>query len=235
MKPKRQPEPGSIDGESHEVKTSGQVGLYAVVAAEQALAGHDQLQGLRLLTRGPITAVVGKPETATQRAAMRHDRIVGRALSACASVVPFRLGVVLRSQDELLRVLDANQQVLTQYLARFHGQVEVALKAKLPSLFAGNLSQVPFSLEKLHSLAPDSRARQESVQRTVTGQMFDGCYLIARQDIDAFWQAVEQIRQTFPNLPLLGSGPWAPYSFCDFTLCPAQDDGEHRLPRRAAS
>ncbi|WP_224249739.1 GvpL/GvpF family gas vesicle protein [Hyalangium gracile] len=203
---------------------SGQLGLYAVVAADQALAARARLRGLRWVTRGPLTAIVGKPESESQRAALRHDRIVGKALAACGAVVPFRLGVVLRSQEELHRVLTANEEVLCQYLARFHGRVEMALKVKLPELLAGGLSQLPFSLEGLRALAPDSQSRRESMKRTLTGQMFDGCYLISRRDVDSFWAATDQIRQAFPSLLMLGSGPWAPYSFCDFTLAPAAGD-----------
>lgn len=201
--------------------TPGHVSLYAVVATQDALANRPSLRGLRLVAAGPLVAVVGKPAPEVPRAAIRHDRAVGRALAACSSAVPFRLGIVLEPKAELPRVLEANQHTLTKYLLRFRGKVEMSLKVKLPVQPEGESQRFPFSLERLHALAPDRDSRLERVKRTPTGRIFEGCYLISRQDIDAFWAAVEALRQASPGMPVLGSGPWAPYSFCDFALRPA--------------
>jgi hypothetical protein len=202
--------------------TPGHVSLYAVVPTHEALAQRKALRGLRLVACGPVAAVVGKPTQEVPRAALRHDRGVGRALEACASVVPFRLGLVLEPKAELPHVLKVNLPTLSRYLARFRGRVEMSFKVKLAAPPSGEPLRLPFSLERFHALAPEPPDRREQVKRTPTARIFEGSYLVSRQDIEHFWSAVHEIQQACPGLPLVGSGPWAPYSFCDFALRPGR-------------
>jgi hypothetical protein len=202
---------------------SGKVCLYAVVPSEQAHAARSAaLRGLRLVESGPVVAVVGKPGQELERAALRHDRVISQALESCSAVVPFRLGIVLESREELQGVLESNQDLLVRYLKRFRGCVEMGLKAKLPAQVAGEPLRMPFSLERIRTLAHHAEDRRERMRPGAAGPIFEGCYLISRRDIDTFWLALEELQQSFPELPLLGSGPWAPYSFCDFALQPSQ-------------
>ncbi|HUU01269.1 MAG TPA: GvpL/GvpF family gas vesicle protein [Myxococcota bacterium] len=203
----------------------GPICLYAVVPRGEADELCATTRGLLLVVCGPVAAVIGKPGNETEpRAALRHDRIVGRALDVCSSVVPFRLGVELQSGAELRRVLGANEKALSGHLARFRERVEMGLKAKLATQADGGAMRLPFGIERVRALAPRNEDRRERLKRVPSGQVFEGCYLISRQTIAAFWSAVEDIRRTLPDLPLMGSGPWAAYSFCDFALRFAQSE-----------
>lgn len=195
--------------------------LYAVVPAGEADGVCAGARGLRSVVCGPVAAIVGKPGNESARAALRHDRVVGRAVEVCSSVVPFRLGVELQS-EAVQEVLQTNLQVLSSHLARFHGRVEMGLKAKLLAPAADEPLRLPFGLERVRALVPSNEDRREGLRRASAGQVFEGCYLISRQAVDAYWSAVEEIRSVLPDLPLLGSGPWAAYSFCDFALRPVQ-------------
>ena len=117
-------------------------------------------------------------------------------------------------------MLKTNGQTLGDQLRRFCGRLEMGLKARLtPETAPGTqLLRLPFGLERIRALAPLSSDRQEKLGTGRGGTVFEGCYLIGREDIDRFWDALERIRSAVPELALLGSGPWAPYSFCDFTL-----------------
>ena len=167
-----------------------------------------------------------------ERAALRHDRIVGRVLDACPSVVPFRVGVELRSETELLHVLEANEKQLTRHLARFRGRVEMGLKVKLATHADGELRRLLAGLGRVRALAPLEEDRREGSRRASSGHVFEGCYLIPRRAVDAFWSAAGELHRTFPDLPLLGSGPWAAYSFCDLALQPAQGESRVALAHR---
>lgn len=208
--------------------TPRHVCLYAVVPAGEADEVRAGTRGLRSVVCGPIAAIVGKPGNESARAALRHDRIVGRAVKVCSSVVPFRLGVELQS-DAVQEVLQMNLKVLAGHLARFHGRVEMGLKAKLAAQAADEPLRFPFGLERVRALAPRNEDRREGLRRASAGQVFEGCYLISRQAVDAYWSAVEEIRCVLLDLPLLGSGPWAAYSFCDFALRPVQTDSRTAL------
>lgn len=195
--------------------------LYAVVPAGEADGVCAGTRGIRSVVCGPVAALVGKPGNQPARAALRHGRVVGKAVEACSSVVPFRLGVELQS-EAVQEVLQMNMELLAGHLARFHGRVEMGLKAKLAVQVANEPMRLPFDLERVRALAPMNQDRREALRRAPAGQVFEGCYLIARQAVDAYWLAVEGIRCVLPDLPLLGSGPWAAYSFCDLVLLPAQ-------------
>jgi hypothetical protein len=196
--------------------------LYAVVPASEAYALCRATRGVELVVSGPLAALVGRPGTETEsRAVLRHDCIVGRALEACSSVVPFRLGVELQSEAELHQVLEANEEALSGRLARFRDRVEMGLKAKLATQPDGGPPELPPGLERVRALARGSEDRRERLERTPNAPLFEGCYLISRQTIDVFWSALEAFRRVLPDLPVLGSGPWAAYSFCDDALRPA--------------
>lgn len=203
--------------------TPTHVWLYAVVPAGEADGACAGTRGLRSVVCGPVAAIVGKPGNESARAALRHDRVMGRAVEVCSSVVPFRLGVELQS-EAVREVLQTNLQVLSGHLARFHGRVEMGLKVKLAAQAADEPVRLPSGLGRIRALAPRNEDRREGLRRASAGQVFEGCYLISRQAVDAYWSAVEEIRRVLPDLPLLGSGPWAAYSFCDFALRPGQTE-----------
>ncbi|HVE82625.1 MAG TPA: GvpL/GvpF family gas vesicle protein [Myxococcales bacterium] len=191
--------------------------LYAVVPAAEAPALLGGVRGVRDVSCGPVAMLVGhRSACAEQRAALQHDRVVGRALQACSSVVPLRFGMDVRSEAELYEVLEANLDLLSRHLARFRGRVEMGLKVRLASLPAPG--RYPPELVPVRALAPGPEDRLERLVRSATGYVFEGSYLIRRQDVAAYWAAVDQVRDSLPAAPVLGSGPWAAYSFCDFAL-----------------
>lgn len=225
--------------------------LYAIVSADEASALDTRSAGIRVVTWGSVAAVAGKasPGRRDSRAASRHAGIVGLALETCSSVVPFRFGVELRSEADLRRVLEVNAEALSHWLGRFRDRVEMGLKALLPAGRRGGAAaarsapvaasiRLPFSLERVRALAPLPEDRRERLAAGPRGPVFEGCYLISRRAIDPFWAALDEIRRLVPDLPLLGSGPWAPYSFCGFVLRPDAEvacayDPNHR-PRSAS-
>jgi len=213
------------------VPASDPLCLYAIVPADDAKVLRGATRGLRLVPCGSVLAITAKPDGGPElRAARRHDHIVGRALETCSSVVPFRLGVEFQSEDEVRGMLEVNLPSLRGHLARLAGRVEMGFKAKLAAPAAPRPTRLPFDLERVHALAPRTEDRREQLERGRTGQVFEGCYLILRQAIAAFWSAVEETRRTATDLPVLGSGPWAAYSFCDFALRPASITGADRHP-----
>jgi hypothetical protein len=48
--------------------------------------------------------------------------------------------------------------------------------------------------------------------------LFDGTYLLSRNDISLFSKTVEKVEADFSGLSILATGPWPPYSFCNLDL-----------------
>lgn len=194
--------------------------LFAVVPAVEAATLEARTRRGSVLVCGAIAAVFGqRPEREDEvRAALRHDRIVGLAFDTCSSVVPFRLGIELGSEAELRSVLELNADDLSSQLARFRGRVEMGLKVQLATPSTDEPLRLPFGLASVRALAPGHEDRSERLARRGRKSVFEGCYLIPRASVEEFWRAVERIRSVAPEVPLLGSGPWAAYSFCDMPL-----------------
>ncbi len=204
--------------------------VFAVVPAVEASSACHSSRGLRWVSHGPVAALVGSPGSDSARAALRHDRVIGRAVEACSSVVPFRFGMEFEC-EALEGLLGANLPALVSRLARFRGRVEMGLKVKLMERSPGASPRMPFDLEHFHALAPREEDRREGLRQMLTGPVFEGCYLVSRRDVEAYWAAAETLRGALADLPVLGTGPWAPYSFCEFALRPVP--GQARAAIRA--
>ena len=197
--------------------------LYALVPAEEAFRLPSR-RSFSVHTCGPATALFGRsrPGANAVLAALRHDRIVRLALARCSSVVPFRLGLEIASVADLDALFRLNSWQLAGQLARFHGRVEMGLKVGLSPSATDPSSLLPRGLDRIRGLAPEPADRCERLDFSrkggAHGKIFVANYLISRHAIDDFWQATEGIRRLAPELPLLGSGPWAAYSFCDVPL-----------------
>jgi hypothetical protein len=134
------------------------------------------------------------------------------------------------SEAELRATLRLNAAQLAEQLVRFRGRIEMGLKVRIPAPTAEQPLRLPSGLDRIRALAPEPVDRWERLGRSPQGNIFEGCYLVARRATEDFWQAVEGIRRTAPELPLLGSGPWAPYSFCDTPLQRALPQSTGKLP-----
>ncbi|MBI4704457.1 MAG: GvpL/GvpF family gas vesicle protein [Deltaproteobacteria bacterium] len=195
----------------------GALALYAVVPAGEARVLDGRGRGLRCVGRGPVAVLAGPaagPLAGLRGAALRHDRAVGLALALCSSVVPLRLGTLARDEGQIARLLAANVGLLCAELGRLRGRVEMGLKARLalPALV------LPPGLERVRRLAPQPEDRRESLATAGGAPVLVAAYLVRRQDIDAFWSALDELRRERPDVPLVGSGPWAAYSFCQVAL-----------------
>jgi hypothetical protein len=195
--------------------------LGAVVPASELRRPGLTMRGVRYISYGPVAACAGRPSRRpTQYAARCHDRILGRLVEVCSAVVPFRFGVELASDTALRRFLELNLEPLGRHLARVRGRVEMGAKVKLSSWDPAAALRLRSSLRPIRALAPEAVDRRERLRRVATGRIFEGCYLIARRAVEDFWSAVDESRSALGDLPVLGSGPWAAYSFCDFVLRP---------------
>jgi len=210
--------------------TDAAVLLHAAVPAPEARAALGRSLGARSVACGPVAAVLGpvRRESAT-RIALRHARVVAGALAGCSSVVPFRLGIELESDGDVRALLLENQLELRGSLDALAGSVEMGLKVRIPSSAGPALIRLEEALERVRELAPAPAHRQERRRAVQDGHVLEACYLLPRGHVDAFWGAVDSLRST-TGMRVLGTGPWAPYSFCDLSLRPAPRAAPRDIP-----
>lgn len=194
--------------------------LYAVIQSADG-ATLSPGRGREIVSVGPIAALTGPMVTTGDlgRRALAHDRTVLRALAACSAVIPFRLGASLPSRGAVARMLERNRASLTALLSRFSGRVEMGLKIRLDGDELALSGVAPSAaltrrLAGVHRLTADSEDRRERVCHGPRDSIFEGSYLIPRAKIESFWERTAALRARSPHLPMLASGPFAPYSFC---------------------
>lgn len=170
-----------------------------------------------------------------------HNRVLEQA-SAQSAVLPARFGTIL-SFSEINRYVQKNQEKIQEKFTLVSGQVEMGLKimaapsengiqdmesGKTPSgksylkkrmLKYQQETQAAAREEKAlaeiwRSLAAISRAAERKKPR---GEMiFDGAFLVGREEVDGFIQKVKSLKTEYAHLVFLASGPWPPYTFASW-------------------
>ena len=191
--------------------------LYAAVRSDEARRVRASLRSLTVVVEGGTAAVTGAapPEADVFARAMAHDRVIGRLLGCCSSLVPFRLGVAAPPTDDLRALLRDNAAEFERQLDRVRDCVEVGLKIRAKNEAEG---AARFDLAPVRALVPLRCDRQERITALSDGLLFEGVYLLARAAIDDFWAALDRMRSQTPERAILGVGPFAPYSFCDLHI-----------------
>ena len=198
----------------------GGLTLHAVVPG--AAAGSRRLRaprGAQALVCRDLVALVSLPMAEEPiDGALRHDRIVQRAIETFGAVVPFRAATLLRSSRAVLELVEGNAQLLGRQLSRFSNRVEMGLKAAISRSGHTEQDQQTFDRWVSGALSGLAVERIERMHETEGGMVFDASYLIARERVPDYWAAVRSGSQGRPGVHVIGTGPWAPYTFCDFTL-----------------
>lgn len=192
--------------------------LYAAIFANERNLARTPRRSFDIVVEGRIAAVTGMPlRSATHLAAraLAHDGVMELLLERCSAVMPFRLDTRAPLEPELHRLLHEHGDAIEANLVRVQNRVEMGIKIKSSTgqSFAGRLH-----CDRLHDLAETTRNRQERIVVLEGGALFEGTYLVRRDAMDDFWTEVLKIRQALPGFAVIGTGPWAPYSFCDLQL-----------------
>jgi hypothetical protein len=195
--------------------------LHAVVPTPEAPGALGRALGIRSVAHGAVAAIVGpaRREGAT-RSALRHARVVAHAVEECSAVVPFRLGMEFGSEEEVQDLLAENRRELSGRLGEMSGRVEMGLKVRIPELARPDAKRLEAALDRVRVLASGSEHRQERRKPVPGAVVLEGFYLLPRCRIESFWTEVDALRSD-TGLRVLGTGPWAPYSFCELSLRPA--------------
>ncbi|MCF8001566.1 MAG: GvpL/GvpF family gas vesicle protein [Halanaerobiales bacterium] len=78
-------------------------------------------------------------------------------------------------------------------------------------LFQGLITQINEQLSQIPFKSTYTTLRTGNL-------LFDGAYLISREDVSLFKKKVKEIDINSPDFQLFLSGPWPPYSFCNLDL-----------------
>jgi hypothetical protein len=209
--------------------------LYAIADCEAAdvPARTSDGQRLRAVGAGRPVAVLAADGRSTPlpgagpdqpaAGALAHARAVSELMHA-HPVLPARYGLQVE-EAEVEQLLDEHRSGLLQALRRVDGAVELAVRARLPRPHAdpGAQSGTAYLRDRLAEgqavadvvgrLAPLGALAREAQNTGAERGTLRRAYLVERAEVSDFVDAVRAIDQRHPELELVCSGPWPPYSF----------------------
>jgi hypothetical protein len=181
--------------------------------------------GLALLC-GPAGELDMSPD-----ALWRHERVV-EALMEDRDLLPVRYGTRLDDEAAAVRALDERHRELSGALDAVRGAVELSLRvlgepdaAPRVDEAGGGAGYIRAKVraavakedagraihEPLASLArADARLRPHAER-----ELLRSAYLVERGAVEAFVARVSELQHAHPELQLLCTGPWPPYSFSE--------------------
>jgi hypothetical protein len=183
------------------------------------------LEGVR---EGALLAVVSRHERRVVEPApdllWAHERVVER-LMADRTVLPMRFGSTVEDEDELRTLLADRQESFLRLLGRLEGLVEVGVRAIAdgsgaheppPTTGRDYLLSRLRDDQRMQSLDEPLAALATDARRQAAHNADDvlrAAYLVDRRDVPRFRTCVEELQREHPDVAILCTGPWPPYSF----------------------
>jgi Gas vesicle synthesis protein GvpL/GvpF len=223
--------------------------LYAIVGVGELPDGLIGLRGaaVRQVPHNGLTAIVSEhadvDAAGGEEAVLAHARVAERVAGDGRAVLPARFGRVYADEPSLTRALDERRGALEQALAAVSGCVELGLRAiasddaGAPAAAAAAPSGGAYMralLEREHASARLADAihrplaglarRSERGTAETSRLVFSAAYLVPTDGVEAFRSTLAEIQDDHPELTLVCTGPWPPYSFASIEA-PAEDAG----------
>ncbi|WP_254765722.1 GvpL/GvpF family gas vesicle protein [Salinilacihabitans rarus] len=196
--------------------------VYGIVRDEDAVEFEtDAVRGgerVYPITHGRLAAIVSDVDTTdpeeTDEDAKRHDEVLREIMEhdGGRTVVPMQFGMAFESDRALKNVLRGARPAFRRAMRDVRGAVELGLKIVRDEDDAVDREAVAAAVDdELAPLAEDAVDGDLFSDRLVYNRTF----LVARDDREAFDEAVARLEDEHDDLTFRYSGPFAPYSFVD--------------------
>lgn len=181
---------------------------------------------LRAIPCDGLTAIGAPAEKRepTPAALWRHEGVV-EALMEQRDLLPMRYGTVVRDERAAAQAIAERREELLARLDSVRGAVELAVRAEprepeeeAPQEVQGGSEYMRAKARRVQAAAlvhePLASLSRDSV---VQGgpELLRAAYLVDRAAVDGFVALVRRLQHEHPQLDLLCTGPWPPYSFAE--------------------
>ncbi|HKD34469.1 MAG TPA: GvpL/GvpF family gas vesicle protein [Gaiellaceae bacterium] len=179
--------------------------LPQLTGVEGARLDRRCLGGLELVTSDRAEAEV------TQEAVLDHAAVVDELMSRSATVLPAQFGRPFGDERELSVAILARAETLAWGLDRVRGCVEFGVRIAGPADAPAAGSGFAYMRKLLAQERAATKIREplEALSRSST----PGAYLVQKESVSAFREAVERLAADQGELTVVCTGPWPPYSF----------------------
>jgi hypothetical protein len=150
----------------------------------------------------------------------RHEEVV-EALMESRDLLPVRFGTVLSDARAAAEAVAERKEQLAASLDRVRGAVELAVRAhaRQPPArggagrdYMGGKARQMEVAGRVHT--PLARLARDSAIRPGP-ELLRAAYLVDRSAVERFVSLVRRLQRDHPELDLLCTGPWPPYSFAE--------------------
>ena len=182
---------------------------------------------------GSIELVVSRsegspPGEVSREALFHHAEIVEELMRRSGAFLPAQLGHAFADDEELSAAVVAREEDFVRGLERVRGCVEFGLRVIEPKDRGGVRLQAASGAEYMRERLAKEKRRERllaefheplvRLSRASAVTRSDGlraAYLVPKSDVAAFCEVVQRLEGAEPELTIVCTGPWPPYSFAD--------------------
>jgi Gas vesicle synthesis protein GvpL/GvpF len=164
-------------------------------------------------------------QTLTPEVLWSREEMLEQWMEHC-DLLPVRYGTRLEDEAAVARVLAERRGELVEALQRVRGSVELSVRVLEPESATSEPDEPTSGADYLRTrvrhaevandvhaaLEPLARAGKQNAGRA-TGELLRAAYLVDRDGVGKFAERVGDLQKSNPQLRLLCTGPWPPYSF----------------------
>jgi Gas vesicle synthesis protein GvpL/GvpF len=200
--------------------------LPALSGVEGAAVERRRIAGLELVvSRSPSESA-----EVTEEAVLTHANVVEELMARSRAVLPARFGRAFRSEEELAEAVQTKASSLEQGLTRVRGCVEFGLRVLggdsrtevraessgrdyMRTRLAETIERDRLSADIHRPLARLARASARF--GGASGDLLHAAYLVPEEKTNEFRRQVGLIEAGHPELTMVCTGPWPPYTFAE--------------------
>lgn len=210
--------------------------LYALVRGLEELPPLTGIEGAALERRqiAGLDLVVSEtgpqlPQV-TDQAVLAHASVVEELMARSRAILPARFGRAFASEEELTAAVQTKAPALEHGLSRVCGCVEFGLRVlgrESPREASTSLSGAEYMRARLGEEAERDRlsrelhlplallARADARFGGASGDLLHAAYLVPDERTAAFRDRIAELERLHPELTMVCTGPWPPYSFAE--------------------
>ena len=199
--------------------------LPAVVGVDEGRLERHQVDGIELV----VSRTALQRNEVTQEAVMSHANVVEELMARSQAVLPAQFGRAFGDERELAEEVRAKASELTRGLNLVRGCVEFGLRIIRGEGGAETTSREPTGRDYMRTRLAEDRARRRLANEVheplvrlsrassrfagASPDLLHAAYLVRRPEVAAFSEQVRRLETTHPDLTIVCTGPWPPYTF----------------------
>ena len=199
--------------------------LPAVVGVDEGRLERHRVEEIELV----VSRTSREQNEVTQEAVMSHANVVEELMARSQAVLPAQFGSAFVDEQELADEVRAKASELARGLKLVRGCVEFGLRIIRREGGADSASHEPSGRDYMRTRLAEDKARrrlaeevhQPLVRLSRASSRFAGAspdllhaaYLVPRPEVAAFGEQVRRLETRHPDLTIVCTGPWPPYTF----------------------